>query len=61
MNATTIDNCPQRKQKEKHIMISYNHATASTVSRKICDRLRVNIQPMCEKIFVLKMCFDLHE
>ncbi|CAF4982026.1 unnamed protein product, partial [Rotaria sp. Silwood1] len=39
VNHTTTDNNQQQIKKKKHIMISYNHASASDIAQKIYDRL----------------------
>ncbi len=49
INARTTDNNQQQLGTRKHIMISYNRATATTVCQKIYDRLTVNIEQICEK------------
>ncbi|CAF1099302.1 unnamed protein product [Rotaria sp. Silwood1] len=41
VNHTTTDNNQQQIKKKKHIMISYNHASASDIAQKIYDRLTV--------------------
>jgi len=42
MTAITTDNGQQQLETGKHIMISYNRATATTVCQKIYDCLTVN-------------------
>jgi hypothetical protein len=62
MSAITTDNGQQKLGARKHIMISYNRATATTVCQKIYDRLTVNIEQICEKINSSKKTFfDLYE
>ncbi|CAF3874731.1 unnamed protein product [Rotaria sp. Silwood1] len=39
VNHTSTDNNQQQIKKKKHIMISYNHASASNIAQKIYDRL----------------------
>jgi hypothetical protein len=49
MSAITTDNGQQQLGTRKHIMISYNRATATTVCQKMYDRFTVNILQICGK------------